>query len=82
MKRRLRERFWTLSHFPADVDLEWKEYAEKDDIHPRGPVDAPSEDFLLHWMRRQVRLHDRRDHSVSARVLIVGRTRREDGGCV
>ena len=66
MKRRLRERFWTLSrsqHFLADVHLEWKEFAEQHEFHPRGPLDAPSEDFLLRWVRRQVRLHGKRDHS-------------------
>ena len=40
-----------------------KESSEQHDFYPRGPVDALSEDFLPHWMRRQVRLHGRRDHS-------------------
>ena len=38
------------------MELEWKESAEQHEFHPRGTVDAPSEDALLHWMRRQVRV--------------------------
>ena len=42
-----------------------KKSAKQHEFHPRGPVDAPSEDFVQHWMRRRVRLHGR---VVSARV--------------
>ena len=42
-------------------------------------MDSPSKDFHQHWMRRQVRLHGRRDHSYWCLRLL---PRREDGGCV
>ena len=60
--------FGLSQHFPADVDLEWKESAEQHEFHPRGPVDAPSEDFLPHGTCRQV-------HSPRGSVLMCATVR-------
>ena len=70
-------------HFPTDADLEGYGSAEQHEFHPRGPVDAPSNDFLPHWKRQQVRFVEVENTPTDVCACCgVGRTRREDGGCV